>query len=46
MFASEVYPRLKELTAPYDADAMKEIRAGLPDKEVADLDTFGVAFVH
>ena len=46
LFASEIYPRLKELTASYDADAMKEIRAVLPDKEVADLETFGVEFVR
>ena len=46
LFASEVYPRLKELTASYDADTMKETRAGLPDKEFADLDTFGVEFVR
>ena len=46
LFSRDVYPRLKELTASYDADAIKEIRAGLPDKEFADLDTFGVEFVR
>ena len=46
LFASEVYPRLKELTSSYDAGAMKETRAGLPDKEFADLDNFGVEFVR
>ena len=46
LFASEVYPRLKELTSSYDAGAMKETRAGLPDKELVDLDNFGVEFVR
>ena len=46
LFASEVYPGLKNLTASYDADAMKETRAGLPDKEFSDPVNFGVEFVR
>ena len=46
LFASEVYPKLKELTASYEADAMKKTRASLPDKDVADLEAFGVEFVR
>jgi len=46
LFAREVYPRLKELTASYDAGAMRETRAALPDKELADLGTFGMEFVR
>ena len=46
LFSREVYPRLKELTASYDADAMKETRAALPDKELADLGGFGVEFAR
>ena len=32
--------------AAYDADAMKETRAALPDKQLADLGTFGAEFVR
>ena len=46
LFANEVYPRLKELTAGYDAGAMKETRAALPDKEGIDLGTFGLEFAR
>ncbi len=46
LFAKEVYPRLKELTAGYDAGAMKELRASLPDKELADLGLFASEFVR
>jgi alkanesulfonate monooxygenase SsuD/methylene tetrahydromethanopterin reductase-like flavin-dependent oxidoreductase (luciferase family) len=46
LFSREVYPRLKELTASYDADAMGQTRAALPDKEAADLGAFGVEFAR
>ena len=46
LFSTEIYPRLKALTAAYDADAMKETRNALPDKEGVDLGTFGVEFVR
>ena len=46
LFSREVYPRLKELTASYDAGRMKEIRAAQPDREFVDLGTFGVEFVR
>ena len=46
LFTNEVYPRLKELTAGYDAGTMKELRASLPDKELADLGLFGSEFVR
>ena len=46
LFSREVYPRLKELTASYDADAMKETRAALPDKDLANLANFGVEFAR
>ena len=46
LFSTEVYPRLKELTASYDGDAMKESRAALPHKDFADLGTFGVEFAR
>ncbi len=46
LFANEVYPRLKELTAGYDAGAMKELRAGQPDKQFADLGSFASEFVR
>ncbi len=46
LFSDEVYPRLKELTAGYDAGAMKELRAARPDKELADLGSFGAEFAR
>lgn len=46
LFSKEVYPRLKELTAGYDAETMRETRAALPDKEMVDLGAFGVEFVR
>ncbi len=46
LFSREVYPRLKELTASHDSDAMKETRAALPDREFTDLGTFGVEFAR
>ena len=46
LFSTEVYPRLKELTAAYEAEEMKEIRAALPEKEGIDLGTFGLDFAR
>ena len=46
LFAKEVYPRLKELTASYDADAMKEFRASRPDVENVDVGTLASQFVR
>ena len=46
LFSTEVYPRLKELTAAYEADEMKEIRAALPEKEGIALGTFGLDFAR
>ncbi len=46
LFANEVYPRLKELTAGSDAGAMKELRAAQPDRQLADLGSFASEFVR
>ena len=46
LFTKEVYPRLKELTAGYDDGVMKELRAAQPDKEFADIGSFGSEFVR
>ncbi len=46
LFSNEVYPRLKELTAGYDAGTMKELRAARPDKELADIGSFGSEFAR
>ena len=46
LFSREVSPRLKELTASYDAGQMKETRAAIPDKDLVDLGNFGVEFVR
>ena len=46
LFNDEVYPRLKELTASYDSERMRELRACQPHKEFADLGSFGVEFVR
>ena len=46
LFSREVYPRLKELTASYDAGRMREVRAATPDKQFTDLGLFGVEFVR
>ena len=46
LFTTEVYPRLQELTASYDSEHMQDLRASQPDKEFADLSTFGVEFVR
>ena len=46
LFTQEVYPRLQELTASYDRGRMQELRACQPDKECADLGSFGAEFVR
>ncbi|MBI09949.1 MAG: LLM class flavin-dependent oxidoreductase [Rhodospirillaceae bacterium] len=46
LFASEVYPRLKELTAGYDVDEMSATQARLPDQQGIDLGTFGLEFAR
>ena len=46
LFTQEVYPRLKELTASYDAGAMKELRASLPDVENVDVSALASEFVR
>ena len=46
LFAQEVYPRLKELTASYDAGAMKELRASRPDVEKFDVGSLESEFVR
>ena len=46
LFAKEVHPRLKELTASYDAAAMKEVRASQPDVEDVDVGTLASQFVR
>jgi alkanesulfonate monooxygenase SsuD/methylene tetrahydromethanopterin reductase-like flavin-dependent oxidoreductase (luciferase family) len=45
-FTREVYPRLKELTASYDAEAMKEIRSTRPDVEAIDVGLLASEFVR
>jgi alkanesulfonate monooxygenase SsuD/methylene tetrahydromethanopterin reductase-like flavin-dependent oxidoreductase (luciferase family) len=46
LFATEVYPRLKELTASYDPDRMKAARAAQPDRAHADQSVLDLAFVR
>ena len=46
LFAAEVAPRLKELTAGYEPQRMSEMRAGLPDREHADVDLMAAHFVR
>jgi hypothetical protein len=46
LFSKEVYPRLKELTASYDPEKMKAIRAAQPDRAAADPTILDVAFVR
>ncbi|MCH9017639.1 MAG: LLM class flavin-dependent oxidoreductase [Chloroflexi bacterium] len=46
LFSQEVYPRLKELTASYDPDQMKEIRASRPDVENVDIGALASEFVR
>ena len=46
LFSEEVYPRLKELTASYDAGEMQEIKAALPDVENIDVSALASEFVR
>jgi alkanesulfonate monooxygenase SsuD/methylene tetrahydromethanopterin reductase-like flavin-dependent oxidoreductase (luciferase family) len=46
LFTEEVYPRLKELTASYDAGAMKELRSSMPDVENVDVGLLASEFVR
>ena len=46
LFSEEVYPRLKELTAGYEPDAMQEIRASRPDVENIDVSALASEFVR
>ena len=46
LFNDEGYPRLKELTASYDAGAMKEMRSSLPDVENVDVELLASEFVR
>ncbi|MDH3600061.1 MAG: hypothetical protein OEU26_10535, partial [Candidatus Tectomicrobia bacterium] len=46
LFTTEVQPRLQELFASYDPERMQALRACQPDKEFADLGTFGAEFVR
>jgi alkanesulfonate monooxygenase SsuD/methylene tetrahydromethanopterin reductase-like flavin-dependent oxidoreductase (luciferase family) len=46
LFSEEVYPRLKELTAGYDAGEMQEIKAALPDVENVDVSDLASEFVR
>ena len=45
-FAQDVYPWLKELTASYDAEAMKELRSSQPDVEKFDVGLLASEFVR
>ena len=46
LFTKEVYPRLKELTASYDAGAMKELKASRPDVDNVDVGLLASEFVR
>ncbi len=46
LYAEEVAPRLRTLTEGYDADAMVERRANLPDRALADVDLQAAHFVR
>ena len=46
LYADEVYPRLRELTANADPAELAERAAAIPDKEGVDLGNFGVEFVR
>jgi hypothetical protein len=45
-FTQEVYPRLQELTASYDAGAMKELRLVRPDVQEVDVGMLASEFVR
>jgi alkanesulfonate monooxygenase SsuD/methylene tetrahydromethanopterin reductase-like flavin-dependent oxidoreductase (luciferase family) len=46
LFTKDVYPRLQELTASYDSDHMRDLRAQQPDQEHIDLGAFGYEFIR
>ncbi len=46
LFTQEVSPRLQELTASCDSARLQALRAGQPDREFVDLESFGVEFVR
>ena len=46
LFSQEVYPRLKELTAGYDPEAMQELRASRPNVENVDVSALASEFVR
>ena len=46
LFTHDVYPRLQELTASYDSELMRDLRAQQPDQEHIDLGAFGFEFVR
>ena len=46
LFTQEVSPRLQELTASCDHARLQALRAGQPDREFVDLESFGVEFVR
>ena len=46
LFSQEVYPRLKELTASYDPDAMQQIRALRPGVENIGVSALASEFVR
>ena len=46
LFSEEVYPRLQELTAGYEAGQMRELRASLPDVEIVDVSSLASEFVR
>lgn len=46
LYAKEVYPRLRELTATSDPAEVAERSAAMPARQSADLGTFGIEFVR
>ena len=46
LYATEVAPRLKALTADYDPHAMEAKRAATPDRQTADVDLMAAHFVR
>ena len=46
LFTEEVYPRLKELTASYDSEVMRELRSSRPDVENIDVSVLASEFVR
>lgn len=46
LYATEVAPRLQELTRRYDHDRLQSLRASIPDKPHTQLGSFGLEFVR